>query len=244
VLIDGATVVSTGDDTRQIVASVSKQFIAAAVLLADADGILRLADRAVEHVPDLGPLYEKVTIHHLLTHTSGVPHWTTEVPGLWISDPLSAGARLAVLARTPLQSEPGERWHYSSIGYALLVSVLERATGRTYGDLFHEWLAGPARLTASTVGLPGGDVPIAAGHRTGIPVPVEELASVAGTGYVWSTSEDLARWTHWLHHGLLPDEHHARLVTPHVEVPEDDQQHVAPAYGYGLFQGELAGQRA
>lgn len=243
VLVEGAAALAVGDDTRYMVASVSKQFIAVAVLLAHAEGSLDLADGVRRQVPELGPAYGDVTVHHLLTHTSGVRHWTTEVPGLWISDPGSAADRIAVLAQNPPLFRPGSEWHYSSVGYALLVTVVERATDTAYADLFDR-LARAADLTSTTVGRPASDVPAATGARGRLPVPPEDHASTLGTGYVWSTADDLAKWTDRLHGGLLPHELHELLVTPHVPIPVDDPQTLAAAYGYGLIVDSLEGHRA
>ena len=244
VLVGSEPLIDVGGGARHMIASVSKQFVAASMLVAQGDGLLDVGDSVCYHVPELGAAYDDVSLHHLLSHTSGVRHWTRDVPGLWISEAGTAVDRIGVLAQTPLLAPPGREWHYSSVGYSLLVAVIERATGSSYADFVRERLTEPADLTDTTVGPPRAGARLATGHRNGAAVPAAELASTAGTGYVWSTARDLARWTHSLHRGLLPVELHALLVYPHVDLPPSDPQALAPAYGYGLFIGTIAGRRA
>lgn len=104
--------------TRFQLCSVSKQFAAAAVMLLVESGQLDLGEPVARWLPE-GPLqWRQVTLHHLLSHTAGVPHWL-EAPGLDPAEPVGISERLEIIQATPLRSAPGAQWHYSSPGFVL-----------------------------------------------------------------------------------------------------------------------------
>jgi CubicO group peptidase (beta-lactamase class C family) len=115
--------------TRFQICSVSKQFTAAAVLL--------LADRRRLTVDD--PIrrwfggcpgeWHAITIHHLLTHTSGLGHWR-DYPGLDLTRPVPQQRQLELFWQMPLLSDPGSRWRYSSPGFALLGWIVQQMAGQ------------------------------------------------------------------------------------------------------------------
>jgi CubicO group peptidase (beta-lactamase class C family) len=92
--------------TRFQLCSVSKQFAAAAALLLAESGRLALSDTVDRWLPGGPPQWSGVTLHHLLSHTAGVPHWL-EAPDLDPAEPMGIDERLAVIRRTPLRTAPG-----------------------------------------------------------------------------------------------------------------------------------------
>jgi CubicO group peptidase (beta-lactamase class C family) len=122
-LADTGTGMGTGTpctlQTRFQFCSVSKQFAAAAALLLAEAGQLALDDPVDRWLPGGSPQWSRVTLHHLLSHTAGVPHWH-QAPGLDPAEPMSIGERLAAIQRAPLRTAPGEQWHYSSPGFLLV----------------------------------------------------------------------------------------------------------------------------
>src|SRR5437660_5461203 len=98
--------------------SVSKQFAAVAVMLLVGSGRLDLGDPVGHWLPGGPPQWRRVTLHHLLSHTAGVAHWH-EAPGLDPAEPVPVGERLEIVRATPLRTEPGAQWHYSSPGFLL-----------------------------------------------------------------------------------------------------------------------------
>ena len=127
--------------TRFQLCSVSKQFAAAAVMLLVESGQLDLGEPVGRWLPEgppqwrqvTPPQWRQVTLHHLLSHTAGVPHWL-EAPGLDPAEPMRIGERLEIIQATPLRTEPGAQWHYSSPGFVLAGFIVERASGQPYRD--------------------------------------------------------------------------------------------------------------
>jgi CubicO group peptidase (beta-lactamase class C family) len=110
-------------DTRFQLCSVSKQFTASAVMLLVESGGLDLDEPVDRWLPEAPRQWRQVTLHHILSHTAGIPHYR-EAPGLDPAEHMTFGQRLEILKATPLQAEPGARWHYSSPGFCWLRSSL------------------------------------------------------------------------------------------------------------------------
>ena len=122
--------------------SVGKQFTAAAIMTLVDDGKLSLDDSIAKFWPDVGKWWHPVTIHHLLTHTSGMPNFE---PGGTIDlrkdYTESEFAKLAFSLKPDFA--PGSRWNYSNPGYVLLGCIIGKVTGRHYGEQLRERVFGP-----------------------------------------------------------------------------------------------------
>ena len=245
---DAGTGVACTPRTRFQIASVSKQFTAAAALLLAESGRLDLAGPVSRWLPDGPAQWQQVTLHHLLTHTAGVRHWG-DAPGFDASQPMDLAERLALIQQAPLLTGPGTNWHYSSPGFLLAGQIVARAAGQPY----HRFLAGavldPLGLTEiSAGGIPAG-APAARGHRDGEPVPSWPLSAMPGTGDLSATVGDLARFTTALYSGVLfgPRARQA-MLTPHAPLPAKqdpgDGWETYEGYGYGVFLGRLGGHVA
>ena len=230
------------------IASVSKQFAAAAVMLLAESGAVELHEPVTRWLPGCPPQWRQVTLHHLLTHTAGVRHWG-EAPGFQPSQPMDPGERLTLIQQAPLLTEPGTRWLYSSPGYLLVGLIVERASGRPYPDFLTGRILSPLALASTTVGaMPPGAV-TARGHRNGQPVPSWDLSAMAGTGDICSTAGDLARYTTALHSGELLTADSLRLMcTPHALTGGGQSGGggwlASDGYGYGHYIGTIGGQAA
>ncbi|HEX8253937.1 MAG TPA: serine hydrolase domain-containing protein, partial [Thermoanaerobaculia bacterium] len=131
--------------------SLTKQFVAAAVLLLVEEGRLSLSDDVRKHVPELPDYGQKITIDHLLTHTSGIRDWT----GI---QPFSTGdpdALAITLRQRGLNFAPGEEWSYSNGGYVLLKEIVARISGTSFADFARKRLFEPLgmKTTAYTLDL-------------------------------------------------------------------------------------------
>jgi CubicO group peptidase (beta-lactamase class C family) len=242
-LADTAAGVPCTPRTRFQICSISKQFAAVATLLLAEAGRLALDDPVDRWLPGGPPQWSGVTLHHLLSHTAGVPHWH-EAPGLDPAESTPAGERLAAIQAAPLRTAPGEAWHYSSPGFVLVGLVVERASGQPYARFLTDRILVPLGLTATSVGGPPPE-PAARGYRDGEPVTPFDLAAMAGTGDIWSTAADLASFTAALHAGnLITNESLHAMLTPHAPLDDDDETLITTGYGYGMFTGTYAGQPA
>jgi CubicO group peptidase (beta-lactamase class C family) len=244
-LADAGRGVECTRETRFQLCSVSKQFTAAAVMLLAESGRLELSDPVGRWLPEWPPQWRRVILHHLLSHTAGVPHWL-EAPGLDPAGPMSLSDRLEVIESTPLRAEPGAQWHYSSPGFLLAGVIVERASGQPYREFIAERILSPLNLDQTTVGA----VPAAAarGYRDGQLVVPFDLDSMPGTGDIWSTTGDLTRFTAALHGGELVTAHSLdAMCTAHAVLHDDDDGEprlTTTGYGYGMFTGDFAGHTA
>jgi CubicO group peptidase (beta-lactamase class C family) len=242
-LADAAAGVPCTPRTRFQLCSISKQFAAVAALLLAEDGRLALDDPVDRWLPGGPPQWSGVTLHHLLSHTAGVPHWL-EAPGLDPAEPAAPGERLAAIWAAPLRTAPGQAWHYSSPGFVLVGLIVARASGQPYAQFLTERILDPLDLTATSIGGPPPE-PAARGYRDGQPVTPFDLAAMAGTGDIWSTAADLAQFTAALHAGnLITNESLHAMLTPHAPIEDDDETLITTGYGYGMFTGIFAGQAA
>ncbi|KKK03537.1 serine hydrolase [Micromonospora sp. HK10] len=239
-MADEATGLPCARATRFQIASISKQMAAVAVLLLAERGVLRLTDPVVRWLPDPPPAWSSITLHHLLTHSSGLGHWP-EYPAVDLLGPAEPDALLAAFAAVPPLFRPGAGWHYSSPGYVLLARAVERATGRSYPEFLAEEVFAPLGMAGSFAGPGDGRPDVAIGHERGRPVPSWDLATVSmGAGDVWCTGADLLTWLDVPRRGrLLSPGSVAAMVAPQVSTGR-----AGDAYGYGFFVGSLTGRRA
>jgi CubicO group peptidase (beta-lactamase class C family) len=178
------------------IGSITKPMVAVAVLRLVHEGLVAFADPIGEYLPDApGP---DATVRHLLTHTSGLQ---AEFPGPWWER--HGGPSWDELAASGVEQlwDPGERYHYSNPGFAVLGRLLEVVRGRTWDKVLQDELWEPLGMTAT------GRVPVGA-HVTGYAVhphadlvhhePVAEYRAAGPAGEVWSTPTDLVRFGMWL----------------------------------------------
>ena len=235
--------------TRFQVASVSKQFTAAAILLLVDRQVLGLNDQIDAWLVGCPPSWSGITIHHLLTHTAGLGHWW-QVPGLDLTAAISANDELSMFKATPVVGKPGDRFAYSSPGYVLAARIVERAARQPYAAFLDDEIFGPVGMSSTFAGNPGPQSNLAYGHRDGKPTRSFELHTVnAGAGDVWSTAGDLLRWDRAVASGAVLSAASRHLMfTNHVLVRDQGASTVIrpEGYGYGWFLGrvDVPGHRA
>lgn len=236
-------------------ASVSKHFTGAALLLLVQRGKVAVGDDARKHLPEL-PLYDAehpITVDHLSRHLSGLPDyftWDVEPPAkkAWYTN----ADAIAELARrkdsSPLESVPGEKYAYSNTGYMVLASLVERVSGLTFGAFlakeFFEpfgmktaWVhEGPRVPTAATaIGYTREDERWTATWEA----PAEgrhEKQLTVGDGGVWASLDDMAAWDRGLRAGkYLKVETLLGALTPGKD---HDGERIPYAMGWELQYGE------
>ncbi|MBQ1060122.1 serine hydrolase [Micromonospora sp. C41] len=227
--------------TRFQIASISKQMAAVAVLLLAERGAVSLSDPVVRRLPGTPPpQWSGITLHHLLTHTSGLGHWE-DYPAIDLHGPAEPDELLDRFAALPPLFPPGAGWHYSSPGYVLLARTVEQVADRPYAEFLAGEAFAPLGMTGSFAGSGEGRPDVATGHEGGRAVPSWDLATVSmGAGDVWCTGADLLTWLDVPRRGrLLARASVAAMTAPHAPTGRPDE-----AYGYGFFVGPLAGRRA
>jgi len=221
-------------DTRFHIGSVTKQFTAALILTLVAENEVALDSTIATYLPEYpGPGTDRITIHHLLSHRSGLPNFTSfedyqsRIMRLeWEPDSL-----VAEFAARGLQFEPGSQWSYSNSGYYLLGAIAQEVTGQHYADALREKVLAPLGLDGP-IGYAHDDRIIereASGYTQTVwgarrAEPIESSVPLSA-GMLYATPEGLHRWTRALHTGqVLPDSLYDAMTTAHSE----------SGYGYGL----------
>jgi CubicO group peptidase (beta-lactamase class C family) len=128
------------------IGSTQKQFVAAAVLLLVEDGRLSLSDDIRKYLPELPDYGHKVTVDHLLTHTSGIRDWTGMLP---MAEEGTDVLQL-ILRQRGLNFTPGEEWSYSNSGYVLLKEIVARARGMSFAEFARKRLFEPLGMKSSS----------------------------------------------------------------------------------------------
>lgn len=221
--------------TNYRLASVSKQFTAAAVLLLVQDGRLHPDDRARRWLPSLPDAAADITLHHLLAHTSGLVDYEDVMDPADPRQVRDADVLRLLEAQDRTWFAPGSGYRYSNSGYALLALIVERASGQRYADFLRERIFQPLGME-HTVAYEAGVSDVA--HRA-YGYSLEQgkwtrtdqstTSAVLGDGGIYSSIDDLARWDAALSdERLLSASLWRRAFTPATETDDPDVR-----YGYG-----------
>ena len=225
--------------TKFRLGSITKQFTAMAILILQEQGKLSVDDLVTKHVDGCPEAWKDVTIHHLLTHTSGIPSFTS-LPGYGASMPLSSSPKLTLdrVRDMPLEFTPGEKFVYSNSGYVLLGQIIEKVSGKPYEKFLPEVIFEPLGMKDTGYDFAAPIIPHrAAGYRR----IGDQLANAAyldmtiphAAGALYSTALDLHRWSVALDEGkLISSGAYEKMFTPFKET-----------YGYGWFIDKQFGRK-
>lgn len=178
--------------------SVGKQFTAAVVMLLVEDGKLALSDSLATFFPDGPPHWQRVTVRHLLTHTSGIPDYTDGTIDYRRDQTEDEMVKFAYGLKP--EFEPGARWNYSNTGYVLLGAVVRKVSGQFYGDVLRERVFTPLGMRTARIISESDIVPQrAAGYRLagGILKNQEWVAPQLNTtadGALYLSLQDMLAW--------------------------------------------------
>jgi CubicO group peptidase (beta-lactamase class C family) len=208
-------------DMRYSIGSVSKQLLAACVLLLVQDGKLSLDDRVSKYLPDLTRAGE-VTIRQLLTHTSGYQdYYPQDYVAPFMLKPVSAAQIIDQWARKPLDFDPGTRWQYSNTNYVIAGRIVEKMTGGPFFDFLSKRILQPLGMTTAinlaeqTMGKQdaAGYTRFALGPLR--PAPAEGRGWLFAAGELAMTAHDLALWDiSLMEHTLLTPASINAMTTP------------------------------
>jgi CubicO group peptidase (beta-lactamase class C family) len=180
-----------------------------------------------------------ITIHHLLSHTSGIPDLTS-FPEFWSlqatpSPPLETLNRFNT---RPLDFQPGQAWRYSNSGYIVLGLIIEQAAGQPYEVFLQENIFNPLNMTAT--GYDHNSNELAVGYMRDSEADFIDMSIPFAAGGLYSTVEDLYRWDQALFNStLLTQESLSAMFAEHAAIPSPE----GSAYGYGWIIGQDNGRR-
>src|SRR5215213_2216001 len=220
------------------IASVTKQFTAAAILLLQERGKLSVEDDITQYLPGYPTHGKKITLHHLLTHTSGIP----ELTGLpeWeprVREDLTVQQLIDIFKDEPLDFRPGEKGSYSNSGYILLGAIIEEVSGKSYEDFIEQEIFAPLGMKRSRCGHPDEVVPGRVDgydKREGGYATAEFIGLTHGyaAGALLSTVGDLSLWADaLLSEKLLKKASLERMTTP---AKLTSGQSIPYGYGVGI----------
>ena len=224
------------------IGSITKQFTAVAILKLVSEKKIQLDDPVTRFFPDYVQ-GKKVTIRHLLTHTSGIPSYTG-ILELQTSENKSAeksvDERFMAFNHLALEFEPGDRFQYTNSGYFMLGMIIEKVTGVTYGDYLKKEFFLPLQMTSTY--YDGGSTEILS-KTTGY-LTREQKFVAAGRGHhsmsyaagaLASTAEDLFKWSRYvftfklLHEDIIAQAREPARLSSSKEIN----------YGFGWSLGRL-----
>ena len=195
--------------TKFRLGSVTKQFTAASILLLEERGKLKVDDPVKKYLPGAPAAWDKITIYHLLTHTSGIPSFTGFADYAKLEPFATTSEQLVSRFRDkPLDFEPGEKWQYSNSGYVLLGHLIEKITGESYEKFVRENIFTPLGMKDSGYDSNSAVMP----HRASGYVHVGDgfenagfihMSVPHGAGALYSTTVDLLKWEQGLFGGKL-----------------------------------------
>ena len=224
--------------------SVGKQFTSAAAMLLVEDGKLALSDPVTKFFPDAPEPWKRITVRHLLTHTSGLPDYTAGMVDY--RRDYSEEDLLKFAYGLKLEFEPGARWNYSNTGYIVLGIVIRKAGGKFYGDVLKERVFTPVGMKTARVISEEDIVP----HRAdGYRLVQGELKhhewvaprlNTTADGSLYLSLNDMLAWDAALRTGrLLKAE-----SWNHVFAPVALNSGKTYPYGFGWQVGDFVGRRA
>jgi len=217
------------------IASISKTFTGALIALAKQAGKLSARDLVSTHLPDLSPQFKDITILQLLQHTSGLPH-NEAIPNYWQEKSrlaLNTEAVIAEINRLELLFSPGEQMKYSSLGYFLLATVLEKVYDKPYQEILYENIY--KRLDMRSSGS-ANSLKIVQGISSGyhmmpndsvVVAPYRNYSMLKGAGDQISTAEDLLKWNNSFIKNKIFDDYEQEEIL--------NKKTLSKPYGYGWY---------
>ena len=224
--------------TKFLIGSITKQFTSMSIMILQDRGLLSVHDRVGEHLTTVPESWQRLTLHQLLTHTSGIMH-SWDLPGFaeTMAVPTTLDATLERFFDQPLVFQPGAGFRYSGTGYFLLARIIEEISGKPYEAFLQAEIFGPLGMGDSGADLPG---PVLSNRASGYVLDGSEiqnapdifLSILTGGGNLYSTTEDMARWDRGLAaHALVSEEAYSLLYQVERE-----------SYAYGWRVGRLEGR--
>jgi CubicO group peptidase (beta-lactamase class C family) len=235
--------VATTPQTNYRLASMTKQFTAASILLLAQQGKLSISDRVKRWLPSLPAAVDSVTIKHLLTHTSGIVDYEDVIPDAATVQVHDVDVLHLLEPQDSTYFKPGTNYRYSNSGYALLALIVERASGKRFAAFLHDRIFAPLGMKNTVAHEDGFSIVAdrAYGYTMKDSAWVRKdqsvTSAVLGDGGIYSSIDDLAKWDAALYDSrLLSDTSRDLAFSPHTTTGDPNI-----SYGFGWrITGETA----
>ncbi len=236
-----ATKTPVTPETKFRIGSVSKQFTAAAILKLAEEQKLALTDLLAKFFPDF-PGGSEITLHHLLTHTSGIHSYTDKPEFLArVSAPIERGKLLAWFQNDPPDFAPGAGFHYDNSAYFLLGEIVAKVSGKPFPEYLRATFFAPLGMPDTGTYVNATPPPgMARGYSFAdgklTPALDWDMSWAGGAGALYSTVGDLFRWNEALYGGRVLSAASLKAQTTPVKLPAGVD---GMSYGYGLVMSEF-----
>lgn len=225
--------------------SITKQFTAVAILMLVNEGKVALDDEITKFLPDYPVQGQKITVEHLLTHTSGIRSYTEMAswPPLWRKD-FTVAELIDLFKNEPMTFKPGEKYAYNNSGYILLGAIIEKASGKTYAEFIQQRIFTPLGMKHSYYGeteplIPGRVAGYQVSAKGTVNAPYLSMTQPYAAGSLLSSVDDLALWNASLStEKLLP-----RALLDKAWTPYKLNDGSTSGYGYGWQMWTYRGHR-
>lgn len=234
-------------ETKFRIGSISKQFMAAAILKLQQEGKLSVKDKLSKFLPDY-PRGDEVTLHHLLTHTSGIHSYTGKPDFMkTVTVEITTEELVDSFKDDKFDFDPGEKQSYCNSGYFLLGHIVEKVSGKSLGDYLKETFFDPLNMKETGI------------HRWSLVLDHEatgysyvagkvqkaqnwDMSRAGGAGALYSTVGDLYRWNKALFNKEVVKESSLKAAfTPAKLNNGETARGMGGGYGYGWSIGEIRG---
>ena len=239
-------------------ASFTKQFTATCIMLLVHDGKLHYDDHLTDIFPEFPAYGKSITVRNLLNHSSGLPDYEDilmkqypDTPPEKIPQILDAGVLKLLEQQTSGKFPPGSKWEYSNSGYATLAMIVEKVSGKPFGQFLHDRIFAPLRMDNTLAYEKGkNEVPNRAfghskEHNGWKETDQSPTSAVLGDGGIYTSVDDLAKWDRALReHTLLSEAEMQPALTPvHVTDGPPTSEGRNVSYGFGWFLDPYKGHR-
>jgi len=233
--------------TRFHLGSMTKSFTAMGILILQSQDKLSVQDPICNFFADCPKEWQDITIHHLLTHTSGLSDQLSnqlyrEIEG-GTSGPVAPAEQdyyLGLTSQWSLDTPPGEHYTYNNFGYILLAHIIEEVSGQSYINYLNQAIFTPLKMR--NTGYQDSSSGVAKLYDNHVSTTESQVGSPPvseGSGQMYSSSEDLILWDQALYTDqLMPKSELGRIFEPYVPQTE----YPGFGYGYGWLLGESQGQ--
>ncbi|QMS85284.1 serine hydrolase [Candidatus Xianfuyuplasma coldseepsis] len=222
-------------ETTFLIGSITKQFTAVAIMMLYEDGLLTVDDTIDMYIPDF-PNGDIITIHHLLTHTSGLENYLIHIPRdeEYLTSYHSPLSLINIIRSYPLAFTPGEEFEYSNTNYLILGYIIEVITEITYQEFMQQNIFDPLGMENTGFSTLDPESTEALGYDRilygrGVAVDRRHNSISYSSGSMASTTGDLLLWHHALmNYTLITEETTNLIYTPYT-----DPTYNTEGYGYG-----------
>ncbi|MEO6407037.1 MAG: serine hydrolase [Ferruginibacter sp.] len=224
--------------------SITKQFTAVSILMLEEQGKLSTNDEITKYIPDYPTHGKKITIHQLLTHTSGIKSYT-ELPSFMkiARTDMTPTELINVFKNEPMDFDPGTQWHYNNSGYIILGYIIEKASGKSYASFIEENIFKKLGMAHSYYGSMSTIIPNrATGYqptKTGFEnADYLSLTLPYAAGSLMSTVDDMLLWSQAIHNNILITKESKQKAFTNYTINKGEPI----IYGYGWEPNEINGR--